>query len=287
MTLLLEHYSRPDVQREISEFCKGRWLAAYYVNAFGRLVFRRYTRRKPIGIAEPDSLSNLMQLKGCYLRSVYATANIYQTIASVEDVYDLSNIRYCTPTWDIDGVLSNWQETVSIAQEIVTFLSNWGIEKSLYIKWSGNGCHIHIHEEAISEELLRGQHPLDLAYATVKYVNSKISQKLRELSPQGKTIVENKMDLTRVFTCPLSLHRKLDIVCVCMKPHQLSDFSPDWINPSSFRHDNSWRDFYRGEADSLAEAAYKGIGGYPASPRRRKGKNLPLDKQITKWLLKE
>ncbi len=287
MTLPLEHYSRSDVQKEISDFCKGRWASMHYVDASGELVFRRYIQRKPIRIMQPESLVRFMQLKGCCLRSVYATANCYGTITSVEDVYDLSNIRYCTPTWDVDGVLSNWNETVAVAKEIVSFLNSWGVEKSLYIKWSGNGCHVHIHEEALSEALLKKRHPLDLAYAVVEYVNSTLSQKFRELSPSGKTAVENKMDITRVFTSPLSLNRKLDVVCVCMKPYQLSDFSVEWISPSGFRHDTSWREFLEGEADELAEAAYKKVGGYPASPRRRRRKSMPLDKHIKKWLERE
>jgi len=287
LTLPLDHYSRPDVQKEIFEFCKGRWTATHYVDASGELVFRRYMQKKPIRITQPESLIRFMQLRGCHLRSIYATANVYGTVASVEDVYDLSNIRYCTPTWDIDGTLSDWHGTITIANEIVSFLKNWGIEKSLYLKWSGNGCHVHINEEAFSDTLLRERHPLDLAYAVVQYVISKLSQKLTELSPKTKTLVENKMDLTRVFTAPLSLHRKLDVVCICMKPDQLSDFSPEWIGPSSFRHDLSWQESLKGEADDLAEAAYEAVGGYPGSLRPRRRRNMPLDRQITKWLQKE
>jgi len=191
------------------------------------------------------------------------------------------------PTWDIDGILSNWNETITIAKEIVSFLDNRGIEKSIYLKWSGNGCHIHINEEAFSDALLKRHHPLDLAYAVVEYVNSKLSQKFRELSAQRGTVVENKMDPTRVFTSPLSLHRELDVVCICMKPDQLNDFSPQWISPSNFRHDTSWHEFLKGEADDLAKAAHRVVGGYPWRPRRRRRKSVPIDKEITKWLQKE
>lgn len=287
MTLPLEHYSRSDVQREITEFCKSRWTAIHYVDVSAGLVFRRYIRKSPIRINDPESLSRLMQLRGCYLRSIYATANVYGKITSVEDVYDLSNVQYCTPTWDIDGNLSNWHETMAIAKEIVSFLNSRGMEKSVYIKWSGNGCHIHINQEAFSDDLLKKRHPLDLAYAVVEYVNSKLSQRFEELSQQEKTTVENEMDLTRVFTCPLSLHRELDVVCVCMKPDQLSKFSPEWIRPPSFNHDTSWREFLEGEADDLAIDAYKAVGGYPASLRQRRRRNIPLDKQIAKWLQRD
>ena len=287
MTLSHEHYSRPDVQKEISEFCKGRWVAAHYTDPSNRLLFRRYIYGRPLTIKGPEGLERLLELRGGSLRSVYATSNVYGTLKSVEDVYDLSNIRLCTPVWDIDGELSNWRETISVAKEIVSFLEERGVERSVYIKWSGNGCHVHIHEGAFSETTLRRHHPLDVAYAVVEYVNSKLSQKLITLSPRGKTVVENKMDLTRVFTCPLSLHRRLDVLCVCIKPDRLDDFSIEWVRPSTFRHDPSWREFLEGEADELAEDAYKTVGGYPLQPRRRRRRRgTPLDEQIKRWLQK-
>ncbi|MEM2110431.1 MAG: hypothetical protein QXX08_00955 [Candidatus Bathyarchaeia archaeon] len=284
MTFMEEYYSRPNVQTEIYEFCKGRWVALHCVNESGKLVFRRYAERKPIKV--DDSRNLLKFLKNCKTRSIYATANVYGVIRRFEDVYDISNIRYCTPTWDIDSTISNWQKTVTIAKEIVFFLNSQGIEKSTYIKWSGNGCHVHIHEKAFSKTLLEKYHPLDLAYSLVEYVNSKLALRFLEMS-SGEIAVENKMDPTRVFTCPLSLHRELDAVCICMKPEQLDDFTLDWINPQNFRHNTSWRDFRTGEIDELAERAYKSIGGYSAYSKRRHKKTKPIDKQIMEWLEKD
>jgi len=40
----------------------------------------------------------------------------------------------------------------------------------------------------------------------------------------------------------------------------------------------------RGEADEIAEDAYKMVGGYPLKRRRRGRRTIPLDKQIMKWL---
>ena len=284
MTVAHQHYSRPEVQKEISEFCRDRWVAAHYIDPSSRLVFRRYVHGKPMTIRSPEILETLLELEGYYLRSIYATSNVYETLGDVEDVYDLSNIRFCTPVWDIDGELSRWRETISIAREIVSFLEERGVEKSTYVKWSGNGCHVHIHERAFSGNLLKRLHPLDVAYAVVEYVNSKLFPKLATLRLRGKTVVENKIDPTRVFTCPLSLHRRLDVVCVCIKPDRLDDFSPEWIQPLTFRHDPSWRESLEGEADGLAEDAYRTVGGYPFQPRRRRRRRIPLDEQIRRWL---
>jgi len=287
LSLAKEHYSRLDVQKEIVDFCKDRWVAAHYRDSEGKLVFRRYLHWKPLTINSIEDFSSIINLQKYFLRSIYATANVYWKTRSVEEVYALSNVRRCNPIWDIDGTLSNWKATLEVAKMIGSFLYDRGVEKSLYFKWSGNGCHIHIHEEAFSDDLLRRYHPLDLAYAIVEYVNSKTSQKLREILLKGRITVENKVDPTRVFTCPLSLHRELDVVCICIKPDKISEFSPKWIHPSSFRHDPSWREFVKGEADEIAENAYKTIGRYPLRRRRRRRRTVPLDKQIIKWLQKD
>ncbi|MBS7606246.1 hypothetical protein KEJ14_00180 [Candidatus Bathyarchaeota archaeon] len=278
-----EHYLRPDVQKEIVDFCRRRWVALHYTSSSGNLIFRRYIGSKPIRI---ERLEDMLKVNNGTLRSIYATANVYRQLQSPENIYRLENIAYCTPTWDIDSELSNWRETIRIAREIICFLNEWGVKRSVYVKWSGNGCHIHINERSISENLLEKYNPLDLAYAIVEYVNTKISLKLTELSLNGKVKIENKMDLTRVFTCPLSFHRELNVVCICMKPEDLDKFTLEWINPQGFRHNPGWREFREGEADSLAEAAYRAMGGYPLKPRRRTRKTRPLDKQIMEWLQK-
>jgi len=254
------------------------------MNSSGNMVFMRHIYGKPIKIKAAE---DLVRLNNYMFRSIYATANVYRRIQRVEDLYEWGNIAYCTPTWDIDGELKNWRETIRIAKEILRFLAERGIKESVYVKWSGNGCHIHINERSISKGLLEKYNPLDLAYAIVEYVNTKLSLKLIEISSNGKIKVENKMDPARVFTCPLSLHRELDAVCICMKPHELKYFTPEWINPQKFRHNADWRQFRDEEADRLAEAAYKAVGGYQLKPKRRKRKTRPLDEQILEWLRRD
>ncbi|MGC8999226.1 MAG: hypothetical protein ACP5JW_07585 [Candidatus Bathyarchaeia archaeon] len=283
--LAVEHYSRAEVQNEIAEFCRGRWMAAHCIDMAGKLVFRRYLGGKPMAIkSEEDFAVLLKRLKGT-ARAFYATANKYHAIERVEDV-DFSKAYRCTPTWDIDGTLQNWRETIAVAKEILSILESEGVKKSVYVKWSGNGCHIHIHEEALSEAVISKANPLDFAYAIVEYVNTRAVPKIIGSLKAENVQVENRMDAGRVFTCPLSLHRQLDVVCICLKPNELDDFSPEWIKPANFRHNPTWRDFQKGEADTLAIKAYQTVGGYPAPLGRRKPKSKRLDQQINEWLKK-
>ena len=117
-------------------------------------------------------------------------------------------------------------------------------------------------------------HKLDLAYSIVEYARMHVSPKfLEEVNSEG-VVVENRMDPARVFTCPLSLHRKLDVVCVCQKPNQFGSFLIDWVHPSEFKHNGGWRDFRNGEVDEITFKAYNEVGGYShqrLSRRERQG----------------
>jgi hypothetical protein len=283
--IALEHYSRLDVQKEIVDYCSGRWVGLHCLGGSGKLVFRRYFGGKPIAVSGADDLTGLID-KLKTVRSIYGSANKYHIVERVEDVFNFSNVRSCTPTWDVDGQILSWRKTLAVARELVCFLESEGVQKSLYIKWSGNGCHVYINEEAFSQDVLNRAHPLDLAYAIVEYVRMKVSPKiLGDVNAEG-VVVENRMDPGRVFTCPLSLHRNLDVVCVCLKPNQLDSFSLEWVHPSAFKHNGGWRDFRKGEADQIALKAYNEVGGYPLQRFGRRRRSKSLDQQIQEWLQK-
>jgi len=285
-SLIREHYSREDVQKEIADFCIERWVAAHCINGKGELVFRRYFRGKPLKIGNASDFQELLKKLNFQVRSLYASANKYRSVNTAEGVSTPLNVIRCTPTWDVDSQLDHWRETIKIVKHIVEFLESEGVKKSVYMKWSGNGCHVHIHEEAFSENVLSKAHPLDLAYAIVEYVNLHVMPKISENLDLRNIHVENRMDAGRVFTCPLSLHRKLDVVCICFKPDEIDQFSPEWIKPLNFRHNSEWRSFQKGEADSLAIKAYEMVGGYPHLTKGRKQKSKRLDQLINEWLRK-
>ncbi|MEM2518627.1 MAG: hypothetical protein QXO49_06715, partial [Candidatus Bathyarchaeia archaeon] len=157
-SLVREHYSRADVQGEIADFCVGRWVAAHCTTGKGELVFRRYFKGKPLTVSNIDDLQELLRKMNFQTRTIYASANKYRSLGCIEDAHTLSNVVGCTPTWDIDSALENWRKTITVARQITAFLESEGVRDSVYAKWSGNGCHIHIHEGAISENVLGKVH---------------------------------------------------------------------------------------------------------------------------------
>jgi hypothetical protein len=255
-----EYYSNPRVVEELFNYGRDRWIAVEG-SSKGR-VFVRYNRDgTPLRLKDPSDVNRL--LKGFWFikpRSFYGSANKYGRLSANEDLEDVSNILYSTPTWDVDNEVERWRETMAICRMIVDELERENVVKSVYLKWSGRGCHLHISEEAFSREFLEKNHPLDAAFAVVEYIIKMVKPKLTGVAIGTK--IENKMDLKRVFTLPLSLHRELDYSCVCFKPSEIEDFDLSWVDPENFRHKPVYKDFEKGEADELAEKALSIVGGY-------------------------
>jgi hypothetical protein len=270
---VIEHYSKPLVRKEISDYCQGRWVAIECIPQGERRFFLRYWRRDgpPLSISKTEDIGRVLHRFGRLKpRTLYGSVNVYSRLEAVKDTEEESNIAYASPIWDIDGRVERWRETMLVAEVIVRRLEAEGVSKSVFVNWSGRGAHVHVHEKAFSKDLLSNHNPLDVAYSVVEYVCRLIKQDLvkvsgklgeQDLAPK----VENKVDLKRVFTAPLSLHRELDLCAVCLKPDQLGDFDIDWAKPQVLKHNENWREHVEGEADQLAEKALTEVGTYWAT----------------------
>ena len=265
---ILAYYSKDEVKKEIIEYVKHRWVALYTLKGGNSGLFIRYLRGRPLKIeSENEFLQLLKRFGGIVPRTIYASVNIYKKMNSVEDLDEKDNILYTTPVWDIDGSINHWREIIEAARIIVEELEKDGVTKSVYLLWSGRGIHVHINEHAFSRDLLTKFNPLDVAYSIVDYILKRSEKRIQEIAK--KTVdderplkVENEMDLKRVFTVPLSLHKYLDYSAVCFKPNEIDSFELEWANPSKMRHNKNWREYSESEADNLAIVALKEIGGY-------------------------
>ncbi|MEM1574993.1 MAG: hypothetical protein QW755_06175 [Nitrososphaerota archaeon] len=262
-------YSNPIVRKEIINYCKNRWVAIEGMASEDKRIFIRYWKKenKPLSINSDEDIDKIF--KNFFFikpRTFYGSINIYSKILSKEDLEDPENIIYASPIWDIDSSPEYWKTTIKIAEIILDALEKEGIDKSVFLKWSGRGCHIHLHEKSFSKEILKKYNPLDIAYSIVEYICCQVKDKFLEIASKidDKSILklENKIDIKRVFTVPLSLHRQLDICCICFKPNELYNFNLDWTNPNNIKHNQDWKIYEEGEADQLAEKALKKIGGY-------------------------
>lgn len=141
---------------------------------------------------------------------------------------------------------------------------------------------MHLNKNSISEEVYKKIHPLDAAYAVVEYVKRKVEEKIFELNSDSLRI-ENKIDPQRLFTAPLTFHKNLNVVTVCIDPERLNDFTIEYANPQNYVHYYNWDRFVKGESDQLVFEAYKVIGGYPKEYMIKKGKRRRLDEEIRRW----
>lgn len=266
---IFRYYTRRDVYPEIVDFLKNRW-AAIEATSSNERIFIRYVHRggPPLRISSKDDIIKyLMRYRGLKPRTFYGSINLYKRLNSKADLDDLSNIIFTTPIIDVDLDLKELELGRNVVREIIQKIEKYGVDKSLYIKFSGRGFHIHIHEKSISQELREKYHPLDIAYSIVEFILRESINDIKPFLDKSESLerplkVENKIDIQRVFTSPLSLHRIMDYSNICFKPDELDNFDLSWAQPDSPRHDPSWREFMEGEADDLAERAMKEVGGY-------------------------
>ncbi|MCX8189306.1 MAG: hypothetical protein N3F64_06310 [Nitrososphaeria archaeon] len=279
--MIKEHYLREDVVKEIVKYCSGRWCAFLIETEEGSKIVR-YDKR----IFRPIVLDNIEKFreytKIFFIRTVYGTIHFYKKIEYGDDVRDLTNIIASEPVWDIDNILFEWKKTVQAAKIIIEFLESKGISKSIYVKWSGKGIHIHLNKNAISKEVYSKIHPLDAAYSVVEYVKEKVEERILELKSDSLK-VENKIDPQRLFTAPLTFHKSLNFITVCIDPEKLDDFTIEYANPQKYVHYPNWNNFVEGEADQLVFEAYKSVGAYPREYLLKKRKRRRLDEEIRRW----
>ncbi|MEM4700156.1 MAG: hypothetical protein QXT74_04305 [Candidatus Nezhaarchaeales archaeon] len=284
--LAAKHYSKPEVREEVARYSKNRWVALHCErrDREGRGIFIRYDGGRPLRIQDPDDVERvLVRFKKYGPRAFYASSNLYVGLAESAGVPSLSNAYACTPCWDVDNELQGWRDTIRVCEGLISLLDKEGVSKSVSVFWSGRGAHVRLHHLALSAEVRRRIPPLDAAYAIVEYVIRKLDYAGGALRAHGPR-VENRMDPQRVFTCPLSLHRDLDVVCICIPLNKLRDFDVSWIEPGGYRHSGEWSRYEEGEADCLALKAYEAIGGYPRKVRRRKYERV--DEAIARALSK-
>jgi len=279
--ILVEHYSKEDVLREIVKYCRGRWCAFLIEDIEGSKIMR-YDRRdfRPIVLDNVEKFRSYLKILP--IRTVYGTVHFYKKIERFDDVKDLTNILASEPVWDIDNSMMEWRKTLQAAEIIYDFLEGKGVGRSVYIKWSGEGIHVHLNSNSISEEVYSKIHPLDAAYSVVEYVKEKVDEKIHELNCKSLR-VENKIDPQRLFTAPLTFHKSLNVVTVCISPEQLDGFSIDYVDPKKYVHYYGWDRFVDGEADQLVFEAYEAIGPYPKEYVAGKRKRRRLDEEIRRW----
>ncbi len=262
----MKHYSRREVQEEIASFLCGRWAA---VEGEGKR-WARWHEKKPLRICKPsDVIRALHTFSAIKPRSFYGTIEVFERLESPDDVEERyeGNVRAVTVFIDIDIVDESkideaWRHVVEAARVMVEWLEEKGVRRSVYLLWSGAGMHLRIHEGAFRYDELNA-HPLDVAFAVAEYILESLETRLWSIVVEsgGLVKIENLVAPKRVFTAPLSLHRRLDRVAVALKPDALDEFTPSWSLPGGYRHDPSaWRSYEPGEANALAEEALRKVG---------------------------
>ncbi|OYT40590.1 MAG: hypothetical protein B6U89_01530, partial [Desulfurococcales archaeon ex4484_58] len=214
MVDVYEYYSRRYVMEEIGGFLIGRWVG---IEGFDR-KWVRWVDDKPLVVKSFLDIPVLIR-KYSFIkpRSFYGSIEVFHRLVNREDVMDRYrfNVAYVTPFIDIDIVDDQfiedvWRSVVEIGVLIRDWLRDNGVVDSVYFLWSGAGMHVRINEYCF-EESIKEYHPLDVAYVFTEYILRSTRNEILELINRsgGKIKVENLVSMKRVFTAPLSLHRRL------------------------------------------------------------------------------
>jgi len=263
---VIEYYSREYVCREIASFLKNRWAGIEGESK----KWIRWVGDRPLTIKEPDDIPKLIR-RYMFLkpRSFYGSIEIFRKLDSRKDITEdyNSNVLYTAVFIDVDIVdeslvESVWEYAVKAAKLITDWLKEEGVDNSVYLLWSGAGIHIRVHERAFKEPL-QHYHPLAVAHAFAEYVLLKLKPRLLKIMREcnGAIKVENLVTMKRVFTAPLSLHRRLERVAVAFSPDKIEEFSLEWTNTDQPVYEHGvWTLYKEGEADDLAWRALRAVG---------------------------
>ncbi len=261
-----KYYSDPSRLMEITEYLKGRWVGLEGENR----KWVRWEDNRPLIISKPEDVLRLLR-KYHFIRprSIYGTIEVFKTLEEKADIMEkyLENVISVTPFIDIDlideeNLEKRYVYIVKTAKIIADYVKENSIEKCVYLAWSGAGIHVRFNEKCIDEPL-KEYHPLDVGFSLIEYVLDVLKPRLIDAIRESGGIVkiENLVSMKRVFTAPLSLHRRLDRAVIFFKPRDLEVFRLEWSDPSSPRHDpDSWRIYEKGGLDELAYKAIRHVG---------------------------
>jgi len=255
----IQHYSGSAAE-EVAAFLAKRWAAA----ARGDQWLRWVDGDKPLRVSGPEDVRRLA--RGGW-RSFYGTIELFSRLETREDVEELYPLRVeaVTSFIDIDIVddslvESAWRHAIAAGEALYRALCRAGVCESVYMLWSGAGVHVRIHEAAFQGSNLD---PLLAAYLAAEYAIRAARRELEDAiaASGGAVKVENIVGRKRLFTAPMSLHRRLDRVAVAFKPEDASLFTLSWTLPGQARHDpEAWRRHKPGEAAALVARAAKELG---------------------------
>jgi len=259
----LKHYLRPWVAKEIAGFLRGRWAA---LEAPGKR-WVRWRGNRPLVVESPRDVPKLVaEYRG--VRSFYGSIEVFTSLKDRRDFEEGygHNVAAATPFIDIDivdeaRVDDVWSCVVEAAEAIYAWVCHEkGVCRSIYMLWSGAGMHVRIVEKAIPR--VPGVNPVTAAYALVEHILRSLGPRLKAIVEKcsGAIKIENMVAEKRVFTAPLSLHRRLDSVAVPIAPEDLGSFNPSWSSPENPRYrPKLWNRFVLGEAQQLLEEALRSV----------------------------
>ncbi len=265
-----EYYSRNNVSKEIAGFLQNRWAAL----ESGDKKWIRWEKDKPLVVDSPSRVSELVKrYRWMGVRSFYGTLEVFKKLSEKADVMERyeENVQYADAYIDIDIideklVEDKWKYAVEAARIIGEWVTSRYGDECIYYVWSGAGIHVRIPGKCLETSELAGLHPIDTAFIVIEYVLDRTQPLLLEVIKESGYAVklENLTAPKRVFTAPLSLHRRLDRSAVAFTHKEIKDFTLEWSNPENPVYvEKPWNRAVAGKYEKLVLDAVKTMGKPP------------------------
>ncbi len=265
-----EYYSRNNVSKEIAGFLQNRWAAL----ESGDKKWIRWEKDKPLVVDSPSRVSELVKrYRWMGVRSFYGTLEAFKKLSEKADVMERyeENVQYADAYIDIDIideklVEDKWKYAVEAARIIGEWVTSRYGDECIYYVWSGAGIHVRIPGKCLETSEPTGLHPIDTAFIVIEYVLDRTQPLLLEVIKESGYAVklENLTAPKRVFTAPLSLHRRLDRSAVAFTHKEIRDFTLEWSNPENPVYiKEPWNRAVAGKYEKLVLDAVKTIGKPP------------------------
>lgn len=265
-----EYYSRNNVRKEIADFLQNRWAA---LESRDR-KWIRWEEGRPLIISSPGRIPELVKrYRWMGIRSFYGTIEVFKKLSEKPDVmerYD-ENVQYASAYVDIDiidesAVEEKWRYAVEAAKTIGEWVVDRYGDECIYYVWSGAGIHVRIPGKCLKPSEPAGHHPVEIAFIVVEYILDRTQPLLLEIVKEsGYALnIENLTAPKRVFTAPLSLHRRLDRSAVAFTHGEIKDFTLEWSNPENPVYvETPWRRAVAGKYENLVLDAVENMGRPP------------------------
>jgi hypothetical protein len=253
------YYSRPDIQKAIFEFCKGREISPRYFEGFGK---------RPDSFQYPGDVFELVK-RGA--TSFHCSEELWSDPLKIVTGMNEKQLNEIRTGWDLlIDIDSKYIDYSKIMAEIIIQFLNFNGIKNIGVKFSGSkGFHLLVPWKAFPKEVngiktsdMFPEYPRIITQYIMDKTKEQLIERVSDLTRPSKYVRDYKApkevmpDLILVsprhlFRTPYSLHEKTSLASVVLLPKEVPDFELKDADPLKVKIRDFNPEVKEGEASEL------------------------------------